>query len=113
MLPHWRSGGLGPWQDSDRRRWLRDVLRQHRANRGALERQPAGERVERHDAQRIDVAAVIRAFAARLLGAHVVRGAENLADAGDASVLDDACDPEVYDQGAARGTPLLHAPRPR
>src|ERR1044072_12402 len=46
----------------------------------ALERQLAGEHLERHDAERVDVAARVQRFAADLLGAHELRCAEN--DAG-------------------------------
>ena len=87
----------------DERRRLRDVLREQGANGGRLERQPAGEGVVGDDAQRVDVAAVIGDLAARLLGAHVVRGAEDLAGAGDGGILRDASDAEVHHERAARG----------
>jgi len=88
----------------DERRRLRDVLRKQRANGGRLEGQPAGERVVGDDAERVDVAAVIGDLSPRLLGAHVVRGAEDLAGAGDTGILDDARDPKVHDERAARCT---------
>ena len=89
----------------DRRRWLGDVLGEHRGDRRTLEGKLAGERVEGDDAERVDVAAVIHRLTARLLGTHVLRGAENLADARHPGAVRDARDAEIGDEGAA-GTAL-------
>ena len=65
----------------------------------AAERRLAGEHLEQHDAGRVEVAARVDAFAARLLGREILRGAHDGAGLGDGCgrLGDRARDPEVHD----------------
>ena len=58
------------------------------------------ERVERHDAQRVEVAAPVHGLASRLLGTHVLRGSEHFARSGAARRVSEPRDPEVAHERA-------------
>ena len=78
-------------------RRLLDLL-QDRGHRGvAPEGHPAGEQLEDHDAQRVDVGAEVELVAEGLLRAHVLRGAHHLAGHGEAHRLQLAGDAEVHE----------------
>ncbi len=57
----------------ERRRLLVDVLEQHRHRRGVVEREPAGEQLERDAADRVEVRPRPDPLPHRLLGRHVER----------------------------------------
>ena len=82
---------------------LADVLHRDRDLVLAVERDVAGQHLVEHDAERVDVGLAVDVVAERLLGGHVVRGAEHAAVGGQAVVAQRAGDPEVGDLGQALG----------
>ena len=67
-----------------------------------LERQAPREREIPHDAEGVQIAAPVHALAQRLLGAHELRRADDLAAVQPRRAGDQSRDPEVGDEGAAR-----------
>ncbi len=102
-------GADGP----DVARRLAHVRRQQSRRRVALERRTAGDQLVRHDAERVEVHAVVGVrVRRRLLGGHVGRRADGGADLGQrgapsaavgAGRADRLGDAEVGDRGAAAG----------
>ena len=90
-------------QRLDVRQVLADVLHGHRDLVLAVEGHVAGEHLEQHDAERVDVGLAVDVMAERLLGRDVVRGAEHAAVGGEPVVAQRAGDPEVGDLGRALG----------
>ena len=88
-----RLGQLGPPGAHVGGRLVGD-LRHQRVHRIGLERQVAGEQLEQHRAERIDVAAAVDVAAGHLLGRHEARRAEHHARPRAAGV-GDARDAEV------------------
>jgi hypothetical protein len=77
------------------------VLHRHRDLVLAVERDVAGEHLEQHDAERVDVRLAVDVVAERLLGRDVVGRAEHAAVGGQALVVERAGDAEVGDLGRA------------
>jgi hypothetical protein len=80
---------------------LAHVLHRHRDLVLAVEGDVAGEHLEEHDAQRVEVALRIDVLAQRLLGRDVVGRAEHAPVGGEALLGQRARDPEVGDLGRA------------
>ena len=80
---------------------LADVLHRHRDLVLAVEGDVAGEHLEQHDAEAVDVGLAVDVVAERLLGGDVVGGAEDAALGGQALLVERAGDAEVGDLGGA------------
>ena len=80
---------------------LADVLHRDRDLVLAVEGDVAGEHLEQHDAERVDVGLAVDVVAERLLGGDVVGGAEHAAVGGQALLVEGASDAEVGDLGRA------------
>ena len=95
-----RGGDLGP-ADLDVGQLLAHVLHRHGDLVLAVERHVAGEHLEEHDAQRVEVGLRPDRVAERLLGRDVVRRAEHPAVGRQPLLVERAGDPEVGDLGRA------------
>ena len=91
-----RGGDLGP-ADLDVGEVLAHVLHRHGDLVLAVERHVAGEHLEEHDAQRVDVGLRPDRVPERLLGRDVVRRAEHPAVGRQPVLVERAGDPEVRD----------------
>ena len=80
---------------------LAHVLHRHRDLVLAVERDVAGQHLEQHDAERVDVGLAVDVVAERLLGRDVVGGPEHAAVGGQALLVERAGDAEVGDLGRA------------
>ena len=80
---------------ADRRRLVAHVARGDVGEARAAERRPAGQHLVQHDAERVEVGARVDLAPQRLLGRHVLAGAEHAAGLGQAGLLQRAGDPEV------------------
>jgi hypothetical protein len=80
---------------------LAHVLHRHRDLVLAVEGDVAGEHLEQHDAEGVDVGLAVDVVAQRLLGRHVVRGAEHAPVGGQPLLVERAGDAEVGDLGRA------------
>ena len=84
---------------------LAHVLHRDRDLVLAVERDVAGEHLEEHDAERVDVGLAVDVVAERLLGRDVVGRAEHAAVGGQALLLERAGDAEVGDLRRALARP--------
>ena len=95
-------------QRDQARQLLRDLLRENLSRRRAGHRRKSGEREMGRQSERIEIASPIDIVAARLLGAHVLRRADDFTDAREPFLMridrgcrDHARDAEVHDQRAS------------
>ena len=87
-----RQAGAGI---ADRRRLVAHVPRGDIGEAGAAERRPAGQHLVQDDAEGVEVRARVDLAPQRLLGRHVLAGAEHAAGLGQARLLERAGDAEV------------------
>ena len=85
----------------DGRRFLARSLQQAGDGAVRFERHVAGEHLVADEPQRKDVRALIQLLAQRLLGRHVLHGAQQRAGLGHAVAFDGPCQAEIHDHDAA------------